>query len=149
MESALTGTVTKLAKMRAAPLILELDLTDGLLEARPAELLSAVLTRRQNSLAEIVSGLKQARSDDRVKALIVKVGGRPIGLGMVQELRGAVEQFRAAGKVTVAWADTFGEFGWQCALLPGDRVRDDLPAAIRRPRPDRTRGRAGLPARRA
>jgi len=110
MESALTGTVTKLAKMRAAPLILELDLTDGLLEARPAELLSAVLTRRQNSLAEIVSGLKQARSDDRVKALIVKVGGRPIGLGMVQELRGAVEQFRAAGKVTVAWADTFGEF---------------------------------------
>jgi protease-4 len=110
MESALTGTVTRLARMRTAPLILELDLTEGILEARPADPLSAVLSRHQLSLADIVSGLRQARADDRVKALVVKVGGRPIGLGMVQELRGAIQRFRAAGKLTVAWAESFGEF---------------------------------------
>src|ERR1022692_363404 len=110
MESALTGTVTRLARMRTAPLILELDLTEGILEARPADPLSAVLSRHQVSLADIVSGLRQARADDRVKALVVKVGGRPIGLGMGQELRGAIQRFRAAGKLTVAWAESFGEF---------------------------------------
>jgi protease-4 len=109
MESALTGTLAKFARQRTAPLILELDLTDGLLEARPADPLSAVLTRHQVALADIVSGLAKARSDDRVKALVVKVGGQ-VGLGMAQELRGAIQRFRAAGKLTVAWAETFGEF---------------------------------------
>src|SRR5262249_26196125 len=46
----------------------------------------------------------------RVKALVVKVGGKPIGLGVVQELREAVKRFRAAGKPTWAFAETFGEF---------------------------------------
>jgi protease-4 len=110
MESALTGTLTRIARMRVAPLILELDLTEGILEARPADPLSAVLSRHQLALADIVNGLRQARTDDRVKALVVKVGGRPIGLGMVQELRGAVQRFRTAGKLTVAWAESFGEF---------------------------------------
>jgi protease IV len=109
MESALTGTLAKLARQRTAPLILELDLTDGLLEARPADPVSAVLTRHQLALADIISGLAKARSDDRVKALVAKVGG-PVGLGMAQELRGAIQRFRAAGKLTVAWAETFGEF---------------------------------------
>jgi protease IV len=51
-----------------------------------------------------------AARDERVKALVAKVGGKLIGLGMVQELREAVLRFAAAGKPTVAWAETFGEF---------------------------------------
>ena len=109
MKSALTDTIATLARQRSAPLILELDLTAGLLEARPSDPVSAVLTRHQTALADVVSGLAQARSDDRVKALVVKVGGQ-LGLGMAQELRGAIQQFGAAGKLTVAWAESFGEF---------------------------------------
>src|ERR1022692_545751 len=109
MKSALTDTLATLARQRSAPLILELDLTAGLLEARPSDPVSAVLTRHQTALADVVSGLAQARSDDRVKALVVKVGGQ-LGLGMAQELRGAIQQFGAAGKLTVAWAESFGEF---------------------------------------
>ncbi len=110
MESALKGQLSKITRQRTAPLILELDLTDGLLEARPADPLSAVLTRHQPTITDIVAGLKLARADDRVKALIVKVGGRPIGFGLVQELREAVRRFGTTGKPTVAWAETFGEF---------------------------------------
>ena len=110
MDSAISGPLGKLSRQRTAPLILELDLTDGLLEVRPPEPVAAIMSRHQPTLTEIISGLRQAREDARVRALVVKVGGRPIGLGMVQELRGAIRRFGAAGKPTIAWADSFGEF---------------------------------------
>jgi protease IV len=109
-ESMITEPLARLRRQRTAPLILELDLTDGVAEGPPADRVSAVLTMRRSRLADLLDGLRRARSDQRVKALVVKVGGRPIGLATVQEIRRAVEEFRDAGKATVAWAETFGEF---------------------------------------
>jgi protease-4 len=54
--------------------------------------------------------LRRARTDDRVRALVAKVGGARIGLARMQEIREAVSRFRESGKLTVAWAETFGEF---------------------------------------
>ncbi len=102
--------VAKLRQRRTAPLILELDLSDGLGEERPADPVSAVLARRRMVLADVLDGLRRARNDQRVKALVANVGGRPIGLATVQELRHAIEEFRDASKPTVAWAESFGEF---------------------------------------
>ncbi len=110
MDSPLIQQFGKFARQRTAPLMLELDLTEGVLETRPPDPVSALMTRHQATITDILAGLRLARTDARVKALIVKVGGRPIGLGLVQELRAAVKQFGAAGKPTIAWADTFGEF---------------------------------------
>jgi protease-4 len=93
-----------------APLILELDLTDGLSEDPPADPLSALATRRRTRLPDVLDGLRRARTDDRVRALVAKVGGRAIGLAAVQELRDAVIEFGRAGKLTVAWAESFGDF---------------------------------------
>jgi len=109
-ESIIADQITKLRQRRTAPLILELDLTEGLAEERPADPLSAVLARRRTLLADVLDGLRRARDDDRVKALVAKVGGQSIGLATVQELRAAIAEFREAGKLTVAWAETFGEF---------------------------------------
>src|ERR1700733_8534041 len=109
-ESIIADQITKLRQRRTAPLILELDLTEGLAEERPADPLSAVLARRRTLLADVLDGLRRARGDDRVKALVAKVGGQSIGLATVQELRAAITEFREAGKLTVAWAETFGEF---------------------------------------
>ena len=95
---------------RTAPLILELDLTEGIAEEPPADPVSAVLTMRRTRLADVLDGLRRARTDDRVRALVVKVGGRGIGIARVQELRTAVQEFARAGKLTVAWAETFGDF---------------------------------------
>jgi protease-4 len=108
---AITDTVDRFRQRRSAPLILELDLTDGLIEGPPADPLSALLSMRKTRLADILSGLRRARTDPRVKGLIVKIGGQPIGLAMVQELRSAVTALRESGKRTIAFAETFGEFG--------------------------------------
>jgi protease IV len=110
VESMIADQITKLRQRRTAPLILELDLTDGLSEDRPAGPVAAVLARRRLLLDDVLDGLRRARGDHRVKALIAKVGGRNIGLATVQELRDAIEEFRGAGKATVAWAESFGEF---------------------------------------
>ncbi|MEV0378426.1 signal peptide peptidase SppA [Nonomuraea sp. NPDC050643] len=108
---AIFETVDKLRQRRTAPLVLELDLTEGLTEGPPTDPLAAVLSMRKTRLSDVLSGLKRARQDPRVKALVVKLGGQPLGLAMVQELRQAVVHFRASGKLTVAFAETFGEFG--------------------------------------
>jgi protease IV len=109
-ESMITEPLVRLRRLRTAPLILELDLTEGITEEPPADPVSAVLSMRRTRLADLLDGLRRARNDRRVRALIAKVGGRPIGLATVQELRRAIEEFRDAGKFTVAWAETFGEF---------------------------------------
>src|ERR1700733_3055366 len=109
-ESMIADQLGRLRRQRTAPLILELDLTEGITEEPPADPVSAVLTMRRSRLADLLEGLRRARNDQRVKALVVKLGGRPIGLATVQEIRRAVEEFRDAGKLTVGWAETFGEF---------------------------------------
>src|SRR6516164_11524851 len=108
-DATLAGQITRLRQRRTGPLILELDLTDGLAEGPPQDPVSALLTMRRMRLPDLLEGLKRASTDDRVRALVVKVGGR-IGLAKVQELREAVLNFRQSGKLTVAWAETFGEF---------------------------------------
>ena len=95
---------------RTGPLILELDLTDGIAEGPPADPLSALLTMRRTRLQDLLDGLRRAAADDRVRVLVVKVGGSRIGLAKVQELRAAIGDFRQSGKLAVAWAESFGDF---------------------------------------
>jgi protease-4 len=109
-EPIIAARLAKLRQQRTAPLILELDLTDGIAETRPADPVSAVLARHRQVLSDVLDGLRRARADDRVRGLVARVGGRPIGLAVVQELRRAIREFGDAGKTTVAWAESFGEF---------------------------------------
>jgi protease-4 len=106
----LTEQVSRLRQRQTAPLILELDLTDGLAEGPVTDPLSMVMARRRGRLLDVIEGLRRARHDDRVRALVAKVGGGRIGLARMQEIREAVAGFRESGKLTVAWAETFGEF---------------------------------------
>ncbi|QVQ51607.1 signal peptide peptidase SppA [Spiractinospora alimapuensis] len=107
----LLESVSKLRQRRTAPLVLELDLTEGLVDEPPSDPLGQILAMRRPRLPEIVDGIRRGAADPRVKALIAKVGGRPISLARVQELRAAVAVFRAAGKPTLAWSESFGDFG--------------------------------------
>jgi protease IV len=109
-DAKLAGQIARMRQRRTGPLILELDLTDGIAEGPPQDPLSALLTIRRTRLPDLLDGLKRASSDDRVRALIVKVGGSRIGIATMQELREAVSDFRRSGKLAVAWAESFGEF---------------------------------------
>jgi protease IV len=95
---------------RTGPLILELDLTDGIAEGPPSDPVSALLTMRKTRLQDLLEGLRRAAADDRVRVLVVKVGGSRIGLAKVQELRAAIGDFRRSGKLAMAWAESFGDF---------------------------------------
>ncbi len=106
----ITEQVSRLRQRQTAPLILELDLTDGIGEGPVTDPLSAIMSRRKIRLPDVIEGLRRARHDDRVRALVVKVGGGRIGLARMQEIREAVTAFRESGKLTVAWSETFGEF---------------------------------------
>ncbi|MFC4906092.1 signal peptide peptidase SppA [Actinomadura gamaensis] len=104
------SVIRQARERRNAPLVLELDLTDGILEAPPGDPVTAFLAMRRTHLRDVLDGLRRARSDARVKALVVKVTGG-VGLALAQEIRDAVTALREAGKYTVAWAETFGEGG--------------------------------------
>jgi protease-4 len=93
------------------PLILELDLTQGLVEDVAHDPLARAMNRRRPVLREVVEGLRHAAGDPSVRALVAKVGPWRHGLAWAQELRGAVEAFRQNGKPAIAWAESFGEFG--------------------------------------
>jgi protease-4 len=66
-----------------------------------------VPTRRRLSLFAIVSALEAARTDERVKGLVMDLSGAEIGLAEAQELRAAILGFRAAGKSARVHADSF------------------------------------------
>jgi protease-4 len=109
-SSPISAWLAQLRQQRTAPLIVELDLTDGLTETRPADPLAAIAVRSRAVLPDVVDGLRRAGDDARVAALVVRLGGRSIGLAAVQELRRAVADFADKGKLTIAWAESFGEF---------------------------------------
>ena len=106
----LAGQVSRLRQRQTAPLILELDLTDGIPEGPATDPVSAAMSIRKVRLPDLIAGLRRARGDNRVRALVAKVGGSRIGLARMQEIREAVADFRGSGKLAVAWAESFGEF---------------------------------------
>jgi len=109
-DARLVSSLSRVRQRRTGPLILELDLTDGIAEEPPADPVSALFTMRRTRLQDVLGGLRRAAADDRVRALVVKVGGSRIGLAVVQELRAAIGDFRQSGKLAVAWSESFGEF---------------------------------------
>lgn len=110
--TVVTG-IEEARRRRTADLLLELDLTEPVMEEAPQDPVGAVLARRRASLRAILQGLHRAARDARVRALVVKLGGSrsTLGLAQAQELHDAVRDIRDHGKVTVAWAETFGELG--------------------------------------
>jgi protease-4 len=91
-------------------LLLELDLGSDLAEAPPATPVAALRGLRATPLRSVVRALEKAAEDDEVAGLVAHTG-REVGFSQVAELRSAVARFRASGKRTAAYAETFGEMG--------------------------------------
>src|SRR5207247_7954575 len=93
-----------------AKTILEVDLTRGLQEQAPDDPVTGLLLTRSPTVRDVVEALQRATTDDRVVALIARVGSAHVGLAQIQEVRDAILAFRGKGKRAVAYAATFGEF---------------------------------------
>jgi len=90
---------------------LEIDLDGGVVEKPPTSPLDRVLHRGTGVLRDVTDALDRAADDDRVIALVVRLGNGRLGLAQAQEIRQAVARFRASGKRAIAYAETFGETG--------------------------------------
>ena len=90
--------------------VLSVDIGGGFPDAPPSSALSKLLFPGRPSLRDVLDALDRASDDPRVTGLIARFGDGEIGLAGAQELRDAILRFRAKGKRTVAYADSFGEF---------------------------------------
>jgi protease-4 len=91
--------------------ILEMDFEKPLVEYTSDDPLDRALMREAITVRDVVEALERASTDKRVVGLVAKVGAAGMGLAVIQEIRDAVMRFADSGKFTVAYSETFGEFG--------------------------------------
>ena len=91
--------------------VLTVDLRESLDEAAPTDPLAQLGIGQRLTLGELLLALERAGGDPRVMGLVARVSGEGPGFAQIQELRDAVARFRAKGKFTLAYTDSFGEFG--------------------------------------
>ena len=92
------------------PLVLEVDLSRGLLDSPPADPLTALRQRNTPALSAVLRGLRAAARDDAVAAVVLLLGG-PVTAAQADELALALREVTASGTRTVAFAEAYGELG--------------------------------------
>ncbi|HUM04344.1 MAG TPA: signal peptide peptidase SppA [Terriglobales bacterium] len=91
--------------------ILEANFEQAIPEYVPDSPTAKLMLKEQLTVKDVVDAIDRGAEDDRVVGLVAKIGAAPIGMAKTQELREAVQRFRAHKKFAVAYAETFGEFG--------------------------------------
>ena len=93
--------------------LLEVDFTSGVVETASTDPLAIAFGEQGGAtLLGTVQALDRAARDPRVVGLVARVGSGAGGVATVQELRAALARFRAAGKLAVAYSESFA-FGPQ------------------------------------
>ncbi len=127
LQSLLRPLVKRLGRGRT---VLEWELVSVPAEAVASDPISLVLGRKGSTLAHVTQTLRDAAQDPAVAGLFVTLDLGPSRPAAVQELAEAIRDFRASGKVAVAFADTFaGNWGYYLAasfdhvvLRPGGEI---------------------------
>jgi protease-4 len=91
--------------------ILEANFEQSYLEDVPQTPSAQLLLSERQTLRDVIDAIDRGASDDRVVGMIARIGAAPMGVAQTQEIRDAVQRFRAHKKFAVAYAETFGEFG--------------------------------------
>lgn len=91
--------------------VLKMNLSSGLYESRPTDLIGSITFGNAPTVADVVLGLYRAAKDPNIETLVAYMTNTELSLSQAQEIREAVKAFRNAGKKTVFYAPTFGELG--------------------------------------
>src|SRR6266850_2909395 len=91
--------------------ILEANFEQALPEDVPDSPTAKLMNSDRATVRDVVDAIDRGASDDRVVGMVSKIGSAPLGMAKVQEIREAVQRFRAHKKFAIAYAETFGEFG--------------------------------------
>ena len=90
---------------------LKADFEQALPEDIPDNPTAKFLMNERPTVRDVVDAIDRGAGDDRVVGMVAKIGAPPLGMAKVQEIREAVQRFRAHKKFAIAYAETFGEFG--------------------------------------
>jgi protease-4 len=99
------------AKPLPNKIMLSLHIAGPLSELNAEGPIERILSRRRLSLFDIVSTLDVAAEDERVEGVLINLSGADFGLAEAQEMRAAISRFRAAGKITHVFAESFNSGG--------------------------------------
>ena len=91
--------------------ILEANFEQTFLEDAPDTPTAQLMLTEKQTLRDVVDAIDRGAGDDRVVGMIATIGAAPMGMAQTQEIRDAVQRFRAHKKFAVAYSETFGEFG--------------------------------------
>ena len=91
--------------------ILEANFEQALPEDVPDTPTAKLMNTQRTTVRDVVDAIDRGAADDRVVGMVAKIGAAPLGMAKVQEIREAVQRFRAHKKFAIAYAETFGEFG--------------------------------------
>ncbi|HLX85979.1 MAG TPA: signal peptide peptidase SppA [Terriglobales bacterium] len=91
--------------------ILEANFEQSFIEDAPATPTAQLTMTDRVTLRDVIDAIDRGATDDRVVGMIARIGAAPMGMAQTQEIRDAVQRFRAHKKFAVAYAETFGEFG--------------------------------------
>lgn len=74
-------------------------------------LVDTVTSEGQLSLHDVVYALERGSKDKRVQGIVALFGANLPRLAQSQEIRAALEKFRASGKFAIAFSESYGGFG--------------------------------------
>ncbi len=94
-------------------LVLVLD--RPLQEPQPDPFMTEFFHAKLYCVYDVVSALDRAAKDDRIKSVLLDVSAFPSGLGKIQEIREAVERFRASKKPVWAYFESAHTGGYYLA----------------------------------
>lgn len=106
-------TVSMMGERKAAlpgEMILTMDLQEGIGEQGQAPTLMDPFPFSRPTIRDVVESLDRAAEDSRVKALLVRLETGGIDLAHLQEMRAAVQRFRASGKPASIYSSSYGDF---------------------------------------
>jgi protease-4 len=112
MDLSTLPFLDRLPGLRASqvPLVVEVDLSRGLLDHEPGDPLAALRARNTPTLAAVLAGLRAAAAEDEVAAVVLLLGG-PVTGAQADELALALRHVSESGTRTVAFAEAYGEVG--------------------------------------
>jgi protease-4 len=99
---------------------LVLDLSEEVLEDRPADSRTQFFYEDHATLWEIVSAVRHAATDDRIEAVLVKDRGIDWGWGKLEELRLALATCQDSGKRVITWMEGGDERDYYLASVGDD-----------------------------
>ena len=81
---------------------LVLDLNGRFAEAPPQDIVGRLLRPRERTLIDVITMVREAQVDQRLKGVIARIGSLDIGWAKVQDLRDALLEYKKSGKPLLA-----------------------------------------------